>query len=267
MSGAPWAPVSGSNGRVPKMDRSAFAHMAATETTHWWFAGRRSVIDAVLDQIDLPQDGMILEAGCGTGGNLASLARRGRITAFDPHIDALAFAQSRHPDVDIRHGALPSELPYDEASFDLVAALDVLEHVEDDRASAHALVSLVRPGGWLIVTVPAHQALWGTHDRRLHHLRRYGKRQLPGPLRRVRRRARADDTVQHRALAPRDHLPHRRASSRDGLRQSGAESARAAECSARRTVPSRIHVGPTGRGDPVRLVLCRSLPTENMKSS
>ena len=73
---------------------------------------------------------------------------------------------------------LPSELPYDEASFDLVAALDVLEHVEDDGASAHALVSLVRPGGWLIVTVPAHQALWGTHDRRLHHLRRYGRRQL-----------------------------------------------------------------------------------------
>jgi len=160
------------------MDRSAFAHMAATETTHWWFVGRRAVIDAVLDQIDLPQDGMILEAGCGTGGNLATLARRGRITAFDPHIDALAFAQNRHPDVDIRQGALPSELPYDEASFDLVAALDVLEHVGDDRASAHALVSLVRPGGWLIVTVPAHQALWGTHDRRLHHLRRYGRRQL-----------------------------------------------------------------------------------------
>jgi hypothetical protein len=50
--------------------------------------------------------------------------------------------------------------------------------VEDDHASARALVSLVRPGGWLVVTVPAHQALWGSHDRRLHHRRRYGKRQL-----------------------------------------------------------------------------------------
>ena len=160
------------------MDRTAFAHMAATEATHWWFVGRRSVIDAILDGIDLPQDGTILEAGCGTGGNLATLARRGHITAFDPHIDALAFAQSRHPNVDIRQGALPSELPYDKGSFDLVAALDVLEHVEDDRSSAHALVDLVRPGGWLLVTVPAHQALWGSHDRRLHHRRRYGKRQL-----------------------------------------------------------------------------------------
>ena len=160
------------------MDRAAFAHMAATEATHWWFVGRRSVIDAVLDGIELPKDGTILEAGCGTGGNFATLARRGHITAFDPHIDALAFAQNRHPEVDIRQGALPSELPYDEGSFDLVAALDVLEHVEDDRSSAHSLVSLVRPGGWLLVTVPAHQALWGSHDRRLHHRRRYGRQQL-----------------------------------------------------------------------------------------
>jgi SAM-dependent methyltransferase len=162
------------------MDRTAFAHMAATEATHWWFAGRRSVIDAILDGIDLPEDGTILEAGCGTGGNLATLARRGRIAAFDPHIDALAFAQNRHPNLDIRQGALPSDLPYDEKSFDLVAALDVLEHVDDDRASAHALVDLVRPGGWLFVTVPAHQALWGSHDRRLHHRRRYGREQLLG---------------------------------------------------------------------------------------
>jgi SAM-dependent methyltransferase len=160
------------------MDQAAFAHMAATEATHWWFVGRRSVIDAMLDAIDLPEDGAILEAGCGTGGNLATLARRGQITAFDPHIDALAFAQSRHPDVDIRQGALPAELPYEHSSFDLVAALDVLEHVEDDRSSAHALVDLVRPGGWLLLTVPAHQALWGSHDRRLHHRRRYGRQQL-----------------------------------------------------------------------------------------
>ena len=152
--------------------------MAATEATHWWFVGRRAVINAVLDTIELPQSGSILEAGCGTGGNLASLARRGRIAAFEPAIDAIAFAQDRHPSVDIRQGALPADLQYDAGSFDLVAALDVLEHVQEDAASAAALVSLVRPGGWLIVAVPAHQALWGSHDRRLHHRRRYGRRQL-----------------------------------------------------------------------------------------
>lgn len=160
------------------MDRAAFAHMAATEATHWWFVGRRAAIDALLDGVALPDAGSILEAGCGTGGNLATLARRGAITAFEPHIDALAFARQRHPDLDIREGALPTALPYPPGSFDLVAALDVLEHIDDDARSAHALAALVRPGGWLLVTVPAHQALWGSHDRRLHHVRRYGRAEL-----------------------------------------------------------------------------------------
>ncbi len=160
------------------MDSAAFAHMAATESTHWWFVGRRAVIDALLDGMELPTSGDILEAGCGTGGNLATLSRRGRIAAFEPHIDALAFARTRHPDADIREGSLPGAMPYEAASFDLVAALDVLEHVDSDVDSAQALVEMVRPGGWLLVTVPAHQALWGSHDRRLHHRRRYGRAQL-----------------------------------------------------------------------------------------
>lgn len=162
------------------MDKAAFRHMAATESTHWWFVGRRAVIDALLRGITLPESGAILEAGCGTGGNIATLRRHGRVSAFEPHIDALGFARERHPDVEIRAGSLPDDLPHAVASFDLVAALDVLEHVDDDRPSARALASLVRPGGWIIVTVPAHRALWGSHDRRLHHMRRYGRAQLLG---------------------------------------------------------------------------------------
>jgi SAM-dependent methyltransferase len=160
------------------MDKAAFTHMAATESTHWWFVGRRAVIDALLEGMALPASGDILEAGCGTGGNLGTLARHGRIAAFDPHIDALSFARTRHPGVEIRQGSLPGALPYEAASFDLVAALDVLEHVDSDEESARALVDLVKPGGWILVTVPAHQALWGSHDRRLHHQRRYGRKQL-----------------------------------------------------------------------------------------
>ncbi len=174
MSGVQWARGSGSS----PMDRTAFTHMAAAEATHWWFVGRRAVIDALLDGIKLPASGQILEAGCGTGGNLAALSRRGQISAFEPHIDALAFAREKHPEVEILEAALPSPLPYEPGSFDLVAALDVLEHVADDLEAARALVGLVRPGGWLIVTVPAHQALWGSHDRRLHHMRRYGRSQV-----------------------------------------------------------------------------------------
>lgn len=160
------------------MDRAAFTHMAATESSHWWFVGRRAVIEALLRDMDLPTSGEILEAGCGTGGNIATLRRYGSVSAFEPHIDALGFARERHPDVDIRAGSLPDDLPHEAGKFDLVAALDVLEHVDDDRGSARALSDLVRPGGWLLVTVPAHQALWGSHDRRLHHVRRYGQGEL-----------------------------------------------------------------------------------------
>ena len=69
--------------------------------------------------------------------------------------------------------APPDQLPFPEATFDLVAALDVLEHVEDDVGALDALIHLVKPGGYIVITVPTHPFLWGSHDRRLHHVRRY----------------------------------------------------------------------------------------------
>ena len=152
--------------------------MAAHEGHHWWFVGRRAVVAALMTRLDLPPEPDIVEAGCGTGGNLQMLAARGTVSAFEPFDEAAAVARSRYPTLDVRHGELPDVLPFPEASYDLVAALDVLEHVRDDQRALEALVALARPGGWVIVTVPAHQALWGSHDRRLHHRRRYGRRQL-----------------------------------------------------------------------------------------
>lgn len=160
------------------MDRAAYALMASHEDRHWWFVGRRAVIAALLDRISLPEHPLILEAGCGTGGNLGLLEQRGRVSAFEPFDDAAGSARDRYPTSDVRYGRLPDEVPFTEGTFDLVAALDVLEHVDDDVASLAALVRLAKPGGSIIVTVPAHQLLWGSHDRRLHHMRRYGRRQL-----------------------------------------------------------------------------------------
>jgi SAM-dependent methyltransferase len=160
------------------VERAAYHLMAAHEDRHWWFVGRRAVISALLDRIELPPHPQIVEAGCGTGGNLDLLERRGSVRAFEPHGEAADIAQDRHPTIEVQAGELPGHLPYPSASFDLVAALDVLEHVDDDARALASLVRLARPGGWIIVTVPAHQALWGSHDRRLHHLRRYGRRQL-----------------------------------------------------------------------------------------
>jgi SAM-dependent methyltransferase len=160
------------------MDRAAYALMAAHEDRHWWFVGRRAVIAALIDRIRLPARPLILEAGCGSGGNLGLLEGRGIVSAFEPFEDAASNAQARYPGTEVRRGELPNDVPFVEGTFDLVAALDVLEHVEDDVNSLAALVRLAKPGAAIIVTVPAHQILWGSHDRRLHHHRRYGRRQM-----------------------------------------------------------------------------------------
>jgi len=151
--------------------------MAAHEDRHWWFVGRRAVICALLDRIDLPERATILEAGCGTGGNLYMLSERGTVSAFEPHGEAREFAADKVLAA-VLGGSLPSEVPFEPGSFDLVAAFDVLEHVEADGPALAALVSMARPGGWVLVTVPAIQRLWGSHDRRLHHVRRYDPTRL-----------------------------------------------------------------------------------------
>jgi SAM-dependent methyltransferase len=160
------------------MERAAYALMAAHEDRHWWFVGRRAVIAAPLDRTPLPADPLILEAGCGSGGNLGLLQERGRVSAFEPFDEAAGSARDRYPVADVRSGSLPDNVPFAEGTYDLVAALDVLEHVDDDVASLAALIRLAKPGAAIIVTVPAHQLLWGSHDRRLHHIRRYGRKEL-----------------------------------------------------------------------------------------
>jgi SAM-dependent methyltransferase len=160
------------------MDADAYRMMASHEGHHWWFVGRRSVIASLIKTLELPARARILEAGCGTGGNLGTLRAYGDVVAFEPHEPAVEIARAGHPDLDIRMGSLPDDVPFGDEAFDLVAALDVLEHIEGDEAAIKALISRVKPGGYLLLTVPTHQSLWGQHDRRLHHVRRYQVRRL-----------------------------------------------------------------------------------------
>jgi SAM-dependent methyltransferase len=124
------------------MERAAYELMASHEQVHWWFVGRRAVIDAVLARVPLGPDARILEAGCGSGGNLRLLQARGHVSAFEPFDPALDTARMRFPAVDIRPGELPDALPFDPKTFDLVAALVVVVHVDDDQAALAALVGL-----------------------------------------------------------------------------------------------------------------------------
>lgn len=157
------------------MEREVYVRMAELETKHWWFVARRRILAEVLTRsIDLPPGARILEAGCGTGGNLAMLAHFGEVAAFEPDTEARCLAGEKG-DYDIRDGSLPERVPFEPGQFDLVAALDILEHIEDDSSSLRALWAQLCPGGVALITVPAFDFLWSRHDLRHHHKRRYAK--------------------------------------------------------------------------------------------
>ncbi len=165
------------------MEPDAYVEMAEMEARHWWFRGRRQVLEAILSGLRLPGRARILELGAGTGGNFAMLARLGNLTAVEANAAARALSQKKcEGAIRVLPGALPDALPDTGQPFDLVCLFDVLEHIEDDAASLVAIRRLLAPGGVAVITVPAFAFLWGPHDERLHHKRRYGKAELRARL-------------------------------------------------------------------------------------
>jgi len=160
------------------MDRAVFDQLERLEAEHWWFVARRAILAGVIERVfDGRRDLSILEAGCGTGGNLEMLARFGTVRAFEPDDDARAVAQARGIGT-IDAGTLPGGLPFDGTGFDMIAAFDVLEHVDADTASLTALGGRLKPNGRIVLTVPAFPWMWSEHDVRHHHFRRYTRRTL-----------------------------------------------------------------------------------------
>ncbi len=156
------------------MEREVYETMAKVEGDHWWFRGRRAILADQIARLRLPKNAAILEVGSGTGGNLPMLSRFGEVTGIEPDAAARAHAaaSSGRPVLD---GRLPDGLPALPGPFDLIAALDVIEHLDDDAGSLAALRGLLKPQGALLTTVPAHPWLWSRHDELHHHKRRYGR--------------------------------------------------------------------------------------------
>lgn len=154
------------------MERQIYDETAGVEDAHWWFTARRKILASFIARLSLPLHAEILEAGCGSGGNLAMLSRFGKVFAFEYDDTARALAAKRNV-ADVLPGSLPDGIPFADKQFDLICLLDVLEHVEQDRASLAALHARLRPGGYLLLTVPAFMLLWSAHDRLHHHYRRY----------------------------------------------------------------------------------------------
>jgi SAM-dependent methyltransferase len=158
------------------MDRDYERQTHEAEDRHWWYRGRRTVLDGVIAQLGLPKPARILDAGCGSGRNMVELARLGTVTGIELSPTSVAIARERGCGEVIEGSVL--ELPFDGDSFDLAVSLDVIEHLEDDLAALRELRRAVAPGGVLLVTVPAYQWLWSGHDVVNHHHRRYTRSSL-----------------------------------------------------------------------------------------
>jgi ubiquinone/menaquinone biosynthesis C-methylase UbiE len=157
------------------VDQAEFDTMLALDERHWWYRGRRRMLRALLEGLAPPAGARVLDAGCGSGRTLDELVRYGEPHGVEVNAAGLAAARARGHDV--REGRVEA-IPYDDAEFDLVTCLDVIEHTDDDVAALRELRRVTRPGGHLVVSVPAHPWLWSRHDEVNGHRRRYTRRTL-----------------------------------------------------------------------------------------
>ena len=153
------------------------------DRSHWWFRGRLAVLLATLRHALPPRPLRLLEFGCGTGNVLAALREFGDVVGIESHAELGAIARSAG--LDVRAGSLPHDVALEPGSADVVLLLDVLEHLDDEVAALATARAALRPGGLLMITVPAYAWLWSAHDVALGHRRRYTAATLRGVVERA----------------------------------------------------------------------------------
>jgi SAM-dependent methyltransferase len=167
------------------MDDIMYRVHAELEEEHWWFVAKNNILLHLIRHYrsSAPSAGQnsrfrprALDVGCGAGGLLACLAHDFDAVGVDMSPIARAYCADRG--LTVVDGALPDGLPFDDGAFDVIVASEVLEHIEDDRGSVVTLSRLLRSGGLLLCTSPAHQWMWSQHDDANQHKRRYTRRRF-----------------------------------------------------------------------------------------
>lgn len=165
------------------MQAEEYDRMFELEDRYWWFVGRRTLavnLAAEYAGASVPPY-RAMDLGCGTGAATAALAEFCRVAAVDMSDLALSRCRTRGLPWMVRGDG--QALPFADGSFDILMGLDVFEHIPEDRTAFAEAFRVLRPGGILVLSVPAFRALWGPHDVALHHKRRYRRGEVAARLR------------------------------------------------------------------------------------
>jgi len=167
------------------MNHEEYERMYRFEDRYWWFIARRRLIASLIGDRHAKDGSLaILDIGCGTGAMLDELAPFGRVTGADFAVEALDFCRERSDKYPLTRADARC-LPFASNTFDVVTAMDIIEHIDNDKAASAEIFRVLKPGGQVYITVPAYQSLWSEHDEALHHHRRYTSPMMRDVLQRV----------------------------------------------------------------------------------
>ena len=160
------------------MESAVYRQFYELEQEHWWFAGMRAICRTSMARLPVTTNGstVCLDLGCGTGLWTQELEAFGRVVGLDLSTEALAFCRARGIPRLLQASA--EQVPLADASCQLITALGLIEHMDDDAKFVRELARLSAPGGHVLLLTSAYRMLWSEHDTAVHHKRRYTKREL-----------------------------------------------------------------------------------------
>ncbi len=161
------------------MEKDEYKMMHDIEQSYWWFVGKQFLVKSILERYSLNRlkNDQLLDIGCGTGAILKLLQNYGIAYGVELSTNAIRFLKRRDLNLVVRSDASQS-IPFKENTFSAITCLDVLEHLDNDFTLLNEMVRVCKPGGHIVLTVPAFSVLWSPHDAALHHRRRYTREQM-----------------------------------------------------------------------------------------